>query len=149
MWWFVAYARASSIKVETDRDMKGTHLKFYVKTCFPLLYSQSTCQTIYILSCTMKTTSYSKSNWNIPNHCTTWTLGNFSCTWIVFHQSNSTLPHWISLCRALSFSCKQPAFYYVFERRCPTPLKKIHMELNATDIKFSTQFSRVWLFLWI
>ena len=30
-----------------------------------------------------------KSNQNILNHCSTWTLDNFSCTWIVFHQSNS------------------------------------------------------------
>ena len=34
-----------------------------------------------------------KSNQNIPNHCTAWTSGNFSCAWIVFHQSNSILPN--------------------------------------------------------
>ena len=34
-----------------------------------------------------------KSNQKLPNHCTTWTLGNFSSAWIVFYQSNSILPH--------------------------------------------------------
>ena len=29
----------------------------------------------------------------------------------------------------------------------PTPIKKIHVELNATDNEFSKQFSRIWLFL--
>ena len=45
----------------------------------------------------------------------------------------------------MSFPCKQPAFNHVFCHRCPT-LKKIHMTLNATDSKISTQFSRVLTF---
>ena len=53
------------------------------------LRSQCTCQTTYISSHTIKT----KSNQNIPNHCTTWTLGNFSHAWIVYHHSHSLIIH--------------------------------------------------------
>ena len=53
------------------------------------LRSQRTCQTTYISSHTIKT----KSNQNIPNHCTTWTLGNFSHAWIVYHHSHSLIIH--------------------------------------------------------
>ena len=34
-----------------------------------------------------------KSNYDIPNHCTTWTWGNCSLAWNVFYQSNSILSH--------------------------------------------------------
>ena len=40
-------------------------------------------------------------------------------------------------------TCYFPAFLYIFQLHCPTPLKKIHMELNTTDIGFSTQFSHI------
>ena len=53
------------------------------------LRSQRTCQTTYISSHTIKT----KSNQNIPNHCTTWTLSNFSHAWIVYHHSHSLIIH--------------------------------------------------------
>ena len=34
-----------------------------------------------------------KSNHNISNHCTTWTVGNFLHVLMAFQQSNSILPH--------------------------------------------------------
>ena len=52
---------AQSSEAEIYRDMKGSHIFhciiFELKHVFPLLFSQRTCQTIYILSRTMKTTS--------------------------------------------------------------------------------------------
>ena len=49
-----------------------------------------------------------KSNQNIPNHCTTRTLGNFSRAWIIFHRSNFILPNYTLLHHVL-FPHKQPA----------------------------------------
>ena len=49
---------------------------------------------------------------------------------IVFHQSNSILPHWTKIYH-VSFSCKQPAFYHLFQLHCPTLTEKIHMELKT------------------
>ena len=35
------------------------------------------------------------------------------------------------------------SFHHIFHLHCPTPLKKIHMELNASDSELSMQFSHV------
>ena len=59
------------------------------------------------------------------------------------HQSNSILPLKNSL-RHVLFPCKQPIFYHVFYRHCPTPTKQIHMELS--DCEFFSQFSRILTF---
>ena len=79
----MAFARASSIKVEIYRDMHFLSQHMF----FPPLYLQFTRQTTYISPRTKKV----KSNQNISNHCTKWTLGNFSCAWVIFHQLNSIL----------------------------------------------------------
>ena len=79
----MAFARASSIKVEIYRDMHFLSQQIF----FPPLYLQFTRQTTYVSPRTKKV----KSNQNISNHCTKWTLGNFSCAWVIFHQLNSIL----------------------------------------------------------
>ena len=56
---------------------------------------------------------------------------------IKFHLTHKTSLYHVS------FSCKQPAFYRIFQLHCFTPLKKLHVEVNAPDSKFSMEFSHV------
>ena len=113
---------------------------------FPLLYSPLTRQTTCIPSF-VPWKQRPKSNKKKPNHGTTWTLGNFSCAWIVFHQSNKTSLHHVP------FPCKQPAFSHVFKPHCPTLLRKIQMRLTATNNEFFrlhsiTYFTHRWQCRW-
>ena len=109
--------------VDLSRDLSG-----YERVAFK--FSTAGCGYIYL---------------NVLHNCTTWTCGTFSCPWIVFHQSNFILSSKTSL-HQVSFTYKQSAFYRVFEPHYPTSLRRIHTELNATDSKFSTLFSRVLTF---
>ena len=87
------------------------------------------------VGCFSKTTHQNTREWNIfcrlfPNSWKScYTIFQYPVprflTWIIFH---------------VSFLWKQPAFYHLFEAHYPTPLKKYHMGLDATDNEFSTQF---------
>ena len=106
---------------------------------FWLLNSQRTRQTTYIPSRSLKTTSEVQSEHTRSFHY-------IDITQFVFPLSNSILPHQPSP-YYVSFPCKKkPAFYYVFYPHCPTLLRWIHMELDATDSEFSTQFFRALYF---
>ena len=85
-----------------------------------------------------------KSNQNIPNHCTSWTSGNFSRAWIVspikFHIAK--LDRFIT-CHFLVNN----SHLITYSNRIVLPTeKKIRTELNAANGNFSTQFSRVLTF---
>ena len=58
MWWFVAFARASLIKVEIYRDMNGSHFIFCIifksNVFLRLLYAQRTRLTTHVPSRTIK-----------------------------------------------------------------------------------------------
>ena len=84
----VAFARASSSKVKIYCNMKGLHLILLLFNIFSCSFSHNT----HAKQLTFHHVLWKqcpKSNQNIPNHCTTWTLGNFSSAWMVLHQSNS------------------------------------------------------------
>ena len=91
----VALPRTSLITIEIYHDIKGYTFdflyNFLVKKCFFHSFSHN----VHAKQLTFHHVLWKqcpKSNQNTPNHCTTWTLGNFSRAWIVFHQSNSILP---------------------------------------------------------
>ena len=92
----VAYARASSNEVEIYLNKLGLCLfslhNFKVKTCFFHSFSHNAHAKQLTFHHTLWK-QHPKSNQKLPNHCTTWTLGNFLSAWIVFYQSNSILPH--------------------------------------------------------
>ena len=119
----MAFARASSIKVEIYRDMHFLSQHMF----FPPLYLQFRRQTTYISPRTKKV----KSNQNISNHCTKWTLGNFSCAWVIFHQLNSILH--IGFC---SIKCHFPEnnLHVTMYYNCPT--EKILAEECRVDWGF-------------
>ena len=116
---------------------------FKLKRVFPPPFSQLTRQTTCIPSGTTKTRS--KSNRNIPNHCITWTAGNFLRAWIVFDQSNS-----ISHIRLRSITCHflvNNLNVITYSNRFIQPhWEKTHLELNATNGEFSRNSPVFWLF---
>ena len=65
--------------------------------------------------------------------------------WAISHVLELSSTDQIPLCHAnktslhlVSFPCKQTAFNHIFSPHCPTPLKKIQVELNATGSEFFT-----------
>ena len=117
----VAFARASSIKVEIYWLKKGLHhlYHFKVRTCFFRSFTHSS-HAKQLTFHHVPRKQRPKSNKNISNHCTAifHVLELYSSNQIPFCQIRLRS----NACR--SFPCKQPAFNHVFLPHCSTPLKK-------------------------
>ena len=96
--------RLSPINVKCDLNAvySSTFLSFFFLFLCVFLYEKY----VYGMLLAWLVTKKAKSNQNISNHCTTWTLGNFACAWIVFHQLNFVL-HILHTFR--SIKCHFPA----------------------------------------
>ena len=82
----------------------------------------------------------------IPNHCTTWTLGNFSRAWIVFGKYKIPFCH----IRHRSITChflENNLHLSRIRTALSSTTEKLHMELYATDSEFSTHSPAFLLFL--
>ena len=100
-------------RVDESRDFLGygtfsLNFSYYfkVKTCFsaplPTAHTPNNLHSI-----TYHENNVQNSNQKIPNHRTTWPLGNFSHAWIIFNQSNSMLPHktWLHHVSSVKTTC--------------------------------------------
>ena len=85
-----------------------------------------------------------KSNQNIPNHCTTWTLGNFSRAWIVF---TNQIP--FCLLRIRSVTCYflvNNLYFITYSTRTVQPQRK-KFTWNYLIVNFPRNSPAFWLFL--
>ena len=78
-----------------------------------------------------------KSNQNIPNHCTTWTLGNFSRAWIVF---TNQIPFCLLRIRSVTCYFLVNNLYFCTQRWHKTPYSTdSHSDLAFKISAYSSQ----------
>ena len=139
----VAFARASSIKVEIYWHKKGLHhlYHFKVRTCFFRSFTHSS-HAKQLTFHHVPRKQRPKSNRNISNHCTA-----------IFHVLELYSSNQISFCqiRLRSNACHflvNNLHLITYSYRIVQPhWKKLHMELKATDYDiFHIQFFRVLTF---